>query len=91
MLMCKEATRLISEGLDRRLPFWQRMGLRMHVMMCGACSTYKRQIESLHRLILRKVRAERPSEPQAQNADPLALSSEKRTQLRRILREASAG
>ena len=51
MLSCKEATRLVSEGLDRELPFWRRMGLRLHVVMCRGCSRYTRQISSLNRII----------------------------------------
>lgn len=90
MLMCKEATRLISEGLDRRLPLLQRMSLRLHVMMCGACHTYKKQLESLHRLILQKMRARKQPTPVANEADPMALSFEKRKQLKTVLREASS-
>ncbi len=51
MLSCKEATQLVSEGLDRELPFWRRLGLRLHVVMCRGCSRYTRQITALNRLI----------------------------------------
>ncbi len=51
MLSCKEATQLASEGLDRELPFWRRLGLRLHVVMCRGCSRYARQITALNRLI----------------------------------------
>ncbi len=51
MLSCKEATRLVSEGLDRELPFWRRMSLRFHVVMCRGCSRYKRQITALNSLV----------------------------------------
>ncbi len=51
MLSCKEATRLVSEGLDRELPFWQRLGLRFHVVMCRGCSRFARQITALNRAI----------------------------------------
>ncbi len=47
MLSCKEATQLVSEGLDRELSFWQRMSLRLHVLMCRACSRYTRQVKAL--------------------------------------------
>ncbi len=52
MLSCKEATRLVSEGLDHELAFWRRMGLRLHVVMCRGCSRYTRQITALNRLII---------------------------------------
>jgi len=50
MLTCKEATRLISEGLDRRLSWPTRVGLKMHLLMCRHCSAYARQIRGLARL-----------------------------------------
>jgi len=51
MLTCKETARLVSEGLDRKLPLWKRMNLRLHLMMCGACSAYRRQVETLNRIV----------------------------------------
>jgi len=54
MLTCKETARLISEGLDRKLSLWQRMNLRLHLMMCGACSAYRRQVETLNRIVRRR-------------------------------------
>lgn len=48
ILSCKEAAKLISEGLDRDLSLWKRLLLRMHVAMCDGCSAYRRQIESLN-------------------------------------------
>jgi len=54
MLTCKETARLVSEGLDRKLSLWTRMNLRLHLMMCGACSAYRRQVETLNRVIHRR-------------------------------------
>ncbi len=54
MLTCKETARLISEGLDRKLSLWTRMNLRLHLMMCGACSAYRRQVELLNRVVRRR-------------------------------------
>ncbi len=51
MLSCKEATRLVSEKLDRKLPFWQRLSLHLHVLMCRACSRYARQVTILDRIV----------------------------------------
>ncbi len=51
MLSCKEVTKLVSENLDRGLPLWRRLGLRLHVAMCKGCSAYRRQIESLSKLV----------------------------------------
>lgn len=44
MLTCKEVTHLISESLDRELPFRNRLGARMHLAMCKLCRRYRRQL-----------------------------------------------
>ena len=49
MFNCKKVTQLLSEALDRNLPLYQRMGMRIHLMMCKFCSRYKEQL-----LFLRK-------------------------------------
>jgi len=49
MFNCKKVTRLLSESLDRNLSLYQRMGMRIHLMMCKFCSRYKEQL-----LFLRK-------------------------------------
>ena len=35
---------MLSESLDRELSFHQRVGLRMHLLMCKFCSRYQRQL-----------------------------------------------
>lgn len=50
MLNCREATKLLSDSLERRLTVRQRIGLRLHVMMCSACRAYGRQIAVLNRM-----------------------------------------
>lgn len=62
MLSCKDATRLVSQGLDRELPFWRRIGLRLHVVMCRGCSQYSRQIKALNGLISDHYGQETPPE-----------------------------
>ncbi|MFN4261640.1 MAG: zf-HC2 domain-containing protein [Gemmataceae bacterium] len=48
MPSCKEVSRLVSESLDRDLPFWQRFSVRLHLLMCSLCSRFRRQILFLH-------------------------------------------
>ena len=45
MLTCKEASRLISLGLDRDLSLAQRASLRLHLAMCTACTKLKTQFD----------------------------------------------
>lgn len=44
MLSCKEIARLVSQSLDQKLPFRQRLELRVHLMMCSLCSRFRGQI-----------------------------------------------
>lgn len=48
MKNCKEVTELLSQSIDRRLSLFEWMQLRMHLLMCDACSRFKRQVEFLH-------------------------------------------
>lgn len=48
-LNCKEASRLISQGLDRELDLGQRTALRLHLLICTACSRAKAQFAFLRR------------------------------------------
>ncbi|MBI5898589.1 MAG: zf-HC2 domain-containing protein [Rhodocyclales bacterium] len=47
MLSCKQATELMSQEQDRRLGLTERIGLRLHVLICDACSNYRRQMAFL--------------------------------------------
>ena len=53
MLTCKEVSRLVSQGLDRRLSFGERVRLRVHLAICDGCTNFKRQMEFLRKAMLR--------------------------------------
>jgi len=65
MLTCKEAIRLVSEGLDRRLSLRQRLGLWMHVAACKGCTAARAQLTSIDRLVRARLDAEASSDPDA--------------------------
>ncbi len=44
MLSCKEASALVSSGMDRKLPLMQRIGLWLHLIMCKHCRHYRKQL-----------------------------------------------
>ncbi len=50
-ITCKEATRLMSMGLDRELGFVDRAALRLHLAVCSACSAVKSQFEFMRRAL----------------------------------------
>ena len=81
MLSCKEVTRLISESLDRELSLGQRIGLRMHLLMCKFCSRYKKQLQFIRDAIrLYSVKIE-----EEQFFPSLSLSKEARLRLKNSL------
>lgn len=47
MLSCKEATALISQGLDRELTWRERVALSMHEAICAGCRATERQLRFL--------------------------------------------
>jgi len=53
MLTCKEATRLVSQGLDRKLRFGERLMLRLHLAICDGCTNFSRQVASLRKAVSR--------------------------------------
>jgi len=50
-LSCKEASRLISQGMERRLSLGERIALRLHVRICDACTRFTSQMKFLRRAL----------------------------------------
>lgn len=48
MMMCKEATHLMSRQLDIPLTFQEKLSLKLHLAMCGACTQCNQQFHLLH-------------------------------------------
>ena len=44
MVDCRAITRIVSDSLDRQLPFKDRAALRIHLMMCRHCSRFREQL-----------------------------------------------
>jgi hypothetical protein len=42
MMNCKEATQLMSQGQDRPLALVERLGLRLHLVICRGCRATER-------------------------------------------------
>ena len=51
MLSCKDATRLVSQGLDRKLGLAQRVALWVHLAICDGCTTFSRQAAFLRKAV----------------------------------------
>ena len=49
MLTCREVTEICAG--EKPLTFWAKIKFRFHLLICRACSSYVKQIESLKALI----------------------------------------
>lgn len=72
---------LVSESLDRRLPFGERLAVRLHLMMCRLCSRYRKQLLALRDVVNRYVEEMEPSKTH----NPFSLSEEARSRIRLVL------
>jgi hypothetical protein len=71
-------TQLISDGLDRRLAWFERLLLRVHLLGCGPCRRFRRAIRWLHGAL-----------PAAPSED--RLPEEAKARIQRALDEAAGG
>lgn len=46
---CREVHRLVSEGMDRELSLVERTRMRLHLLVCVACTRFNRQMDLLRR------------------------------------------
>ena len=51
ILSCKEVTRLVSQGMERRLPFGRRVALRVHFSICAGCTNFSKQMAFLRQAV----------------------------------------
>ena len=54
MPSCKETTRLLSQGEDRKLAFGERLALHAHLAICNGCRNVKAQFGFL-RLAMKNI------------------------------------
>jgi len=78
MLSCKEASRLISQSLDRQLTMRERLSLRFHLLLCDMCTTFRRQL-GLIRVAVRRYKTH------MENNESIRLSEEARVRISRSL------
>ncbi len=87
MLSCKDVTRLVSESLDRDLPWYRRLGVWFHLMMCKYCSRYSRQLHALRHLL--HCAAEKERAPDYEPPEKLPDAASER--IKRLLDEEGGG
>jgi len=53
LISCKEASRLLSQMQDGRLPLRRQLGVRLHLLFCDACTRFAAQLNLLRALMRR--------------------------------------
>jgi hypothetical protein len=81
---CREATRLQSRAMERPPGFRQKIGLRIHLLLCRWCRRYGRQIAFLRNA------AHEHSDKMVEPV-PQKLSDEARERIRQILHAKKDG
>ena len=82
MLNCKQASELLSQGMDEKLPWRKSWALRIHLLVCDGCSNFISQIT-----FLRKVVRPRRDFPHCAS---LRLSDEAKQRIAQALKDAQA-
>ena len=84
MFNCKDVSLKVSESLDRNLPLYERMLIRIHMMMCRYCARFQQQL-----FLVRQIA--RYAEPlENVTEDSVKLSEDARARLKQTLKSASA-
>ncbi len=79
MITCRSSAELFSRELDTELPFRQRVGLEIHLLVCSGCRRYRRQLSTVENAV-REFLAAPPSDRDA------ALSAASKDNLKALLR-----
>lgn len=48
MLSCRESASLLLRASDAQLTLLQKMQVRLHLMMCGACTNFSKQVKVMN-------------------------------------------
>ena len=51
MLSCKQASVLLSQAQERRLGWWEQLGLKLHLTLCDGCTNFRKQLDFIRIMI----------------------------------------
>lgn len=78
-LNCEQASRLLSEEQDVQLYWWERTGLRLHLLGCRYCKRYRKQLDMLRQLFKSIFHDDETIPPE------LKISEKRRSQIKKII------
>jgi hypothetical protein len=79
MLTCKEASKMVSQSMDRRLSVPERIGVRFHLLICKGCAQFRD-----HMTLLRRTCSQHAGSEESESALP-GLSPAARDRIRQAL------
>jgi len=82
---CKDVSFLLSQSMDRRLPWHTMLSLRMHLMMCSFCRVARRQTVAMTEIVRHYGRDTAMDE----KSDLPGLPPDTREQIKAHVREAA--
>ena len=77
---CPEVIRILSLGMEKKLPLLLRLKLRIHYLMCSFCERYMKQLK-----YIRQVSREFPNK--IGEVSDASLSAEAKEQMKAALRQ----
>jgi len=78
---CKETTEMLSQSLDRPLSLYERINLKLHLLICVWCERYKNQLSFIREALQHHTGLDDVSE-----ASPaMSLSTDARERIKRAL------
>ncbi len=86
LMSCKEAVRLHSESLDRKLSLAEKVALHCHLLICRACERYCSQIDFVRHSVKMLVKREESGT----ECEDLKLSPQAIDRIQQAMKEASA-
>ena len=86
MIDCRAVTQIVSEAMDRPLPLRRQLWMWIHLMMCGRCAAFRKQI-----WLLRSAAAAQPPDEKTAEKDVPRLSEDARSRLKTIIHKHCLG
>jgi|ERR1700746_1058268 hypothetical protein len=76
---CHDITRLLSQSMDRQLPLYTRMAIRLHFQICVWCKRYGEQLDTIRK-------ASRSIPQQSERISSASLSESARQRIKEAVR-----
>jgi len=71
MYSCKEASRVASDSLDRKLAWSERFNLKLHLAMCSMCRSFDQNIRFIDTIVKRQRQTLEKNELSSQQKEAL--------------------